>query len=156
MLDVRPPTDEEMPHVARLAAALVRLHHAWDERRFFVVEGLESGYERFLRGQLRDPRSVVLAAVLDGAVCGYAYARFEDRDWNLLLDDHGALHDIYVDESARRSGVAEALLDAVRDRLTQLGAKRIVLSTAVANVAGRALFVKVGFRETMVEMTLEL
>lgn len=156
MLDVRTPTDEEMPQVARLAAALVRLHHGWDERRFFVVEGIEQGYERFLRSQLADPKSVVLAAVEGGVVRGYAYARFEERDWNLLLDEHGALHDIYVAEEARRSGVAEALLEAVQTRLRHLGAKRVVLSTAVANTAGRRLFAKTGFRETMVEMTLEL
>jgi ribosomal protein S18 acetylase RimI-like enzyme len=40
--------------------------------------------------------------------------------------------------------------------LSTRGAPRAVLSTAAHNVAAQRLFASAGFRDTMVEMTLEL
>jgi len=154
-LVVREPTREELRDVAVLAAALVRLHHTWDAARFFVMEPIEAGYERFLASQLGDARTVILAALLEGRVVGYTYARFEDRDWNLLLDAHGAIHDVYVDADARRTGVAKQLVLETIARLEAMGAQRVVLSTARKNEAGQRLFAALGFRETMIEMTRE-
>ena len=89
----------------------------------------------------------------DGAILGYGYGSLEGRDWNALLDEHGAIHDIMVDESARRSGAGRALVVAMSEALEAMGAPRIVLSTMVQNTAAQALFAACGFRATMLEMT---
>jgi len=88
-------------------------------------------------------------------VVGYAYGVFEGRDWNALLDPHGALHDVFVDPSARKRGVAEMLVLEVCRRLARLGAPRVMLHTAVQNAPAQALFAKLGFRTTMLEMARE-
>jgi ribosomal protein S18 acetylase RimI-like enzyme len=88
-------------------------------------------------------------------VVGYAYGRIEPRDWNSLLDACGALHDIYVDERARRGGVAKKLLGEMLRRLEELGAPRVVLHSAWANAEAQRFFESQGFRRTMVEMTRE-
>ncbi len=150
---VRPPKPEEMPAVGRLAANLVRLHHALDPERFLLVEPLEEGYTRFLSRTLADPKSVVLAAIDDDlGVVGYTYARLEPRDWNRLLDEHGKLHDIAVDERARRRRVATMLAEETLTRLRALGARRILLDTAHANEGAQRFFATLGFRPTMLEM----
>ena len=99
---------------------------------------------------------MILAAELEGSIVGYAYARLEPRDWNALLEACGALHDIYVNESARRQGVARRLVQAVRDSLRAKGAPRLVLHTASKNKMAREFFAALGFRETMIELTAEL
>ena len=71
---------------------------------------------------------------------GYAYGRLEERDWNALPDVHGALHDILVDESARRHGVARVRLDAMVARLTAKRTPRVVLHTAWPNESAQKLF----------------
>jgi ribosomal protein S18 acetylase RimI-like enzyme len=153
----RPAEARDLPALGRMAGALVRLHHALDPARFFLVEGVEAGYEQFLGSQLRDPRVVLAVAEHhEGAPVGYAYARLEPRDWNALLDACGALHDIHVEPGARRQGVGQALLEHVAARLRELGAPRLVLSAAVDNDASLRLFERFGFRRTMIEMTLEL
>ncbi len=154
---IRPATPDDLPSAAALAARLVRMHHAMDPLRFMCVEGLEKGYERWFRSELPS-KEVVLRVVVakdDGRVLGYAYGRLEPRDWNSLLDAHGALHDIFVDESVRGSGAAEALLRATLDALSALGAPRVLLESAFGNVVAQRLFERVGFRKTMVEMTYE-
>ena len=47
------------------------------------------------------------------AIVGYAYGALEGRDWNLLLDAHGAVHDIFVAAEARRGGVGRQLVEAL-------------------------------------------
>jgi ribosomal protein S18 acetylase RimI-like enzyme len=105
---------------------------------------------------LKSEAVVLIVAELEGQVAGYAYARRENRNYNELLDAHGKLHDVYVDESARGRGAGEALVREALRRLAEKGAPRVVLSTAVQNEAARRLFEKVGFRTTMLEMTAEL
>jgi ribosomal protein S18 acetylase RimI-like enzyme len=61
-----------------------------------------------------------------------------------------------VTPNARKQGVASALLAEVVNRLTALGAPRVVLNTAVQNDAAQKLFERHGFRKTMLEMTCEL
>jgi ribosomal protein S18 acetylase RimI-like enzyme len=139
--------------VAKLAGQLVRQHHAFDAKRFFVTEDPEGGYRWWLGQQLDEPDTVLLVAEVDGAIAGYFYGSLEERDWSLLVDAHGAVHDIFVDSSFRRHGVATALMQAGIAALEAKGAKQILLSSATANAEAQALFEKLGFRRTMVEMT---
>ncbi|MCL2448179.1 MAG: GNAT family N-acetyltransferase [Polyangiaceae bacterium] len=97
--------------------------------------------------------AVVLVAYRDELCVGYAYGTLEERDWNMLLDAHGALHDVFVTEVARRGGLGRRLVMAMVDELTRLGAPRVVLSTMVGNEAAQRLFRGCGFRPTMLEMT---
>ena len=125
-----------------------------------LFEPIEPGYQRYLSKEALDPDAVVLAAVRSGPgggeeVIGYAYGRLEPRDWNALREACGALHDIFVDETARHQGVARALLEEMVRRLTEKGAQRIVLMTATGNSNAQRLFDRFGFRRTMIEMMLE-
>lgn len=153
---VRYANRDDLPFVAKLAANLVRLHHAFDPRRFFLEEPIERGYEWWLGRELENDDALVLVATLNGAVTGYAYATIEKRDWNLLLDRYAGLHDIYVDESARGHGIGERLLRALIEEVRSRGAPRIVLMSAVQNQGAQRLFGKMGFRATMIEMTCEV
>jgi ribosomal protein S18 acetylase RimI-like enzyme len=156
---VRPAVAADAPELGRLAAALVRLHHDWDGRRFIPAPpDVEAGYAGFLAGQLREERSVVLVAELPerpGALVGYAYGTVNGRDWNMLLGPHGVVHDVYVDPEARRRGVARALTLALCEALERKGAPRVLLHSATANAQAQALFASLGFRPTMIEMTRE-
>src|SRR5262245_59910614 len=108
-LIVRPARRDELGAVARLAGELVRMHHAWDSRRFFLPDRVEEGYAWWLGHELENDDVVVLVAVRGDAIVGYTYARLEERDWNQLIDAHGALHDIFVEPAERRRGVARRL-----------------------------------------------
>lgn len=155
-LEIRRATRRDLPKIAKLAGELVRRHHDFDPKRFLLIGDPESGYEWWFGKELDNPKAVILAAWLDRKIVGYAYARLEPRDFNALLDAHGALHDILVAEDARRRGVAKQLLERACAELTALGAERVVLHTATQNRPAQRLFGSVGFRKTMLEMTREL
>ena len=153
---VRAAEPRDLASIGVLAGRLVRQHYGFDAQRFMLIPNVEAGYARFFTSELSNPDALILAAEQAGTLVGYAYARLEPRDWNALLDSCGALHDIFVDDDVRRQGVARQLVAAVRERLREKGAPRLVLHTASKNVAARQFFAALGFRETMVELTAEL
>ena len=155
LIAVRAAQRADLPHLAKLAAKLVRLHHAFDPERFFCPDQVEQGYEWWFGQELGREQVVLLAAERGDRLIGYVYGRLEERDWNQLLDACGALHDLWVEEEYRRSGVATRLVGAAIQALTDKGAPRVVLHTAAPNEAAQRFFERLGFRRTMVEMTRE-
>lgn len=154
-ITVRDAREEDLDAVSVLAARLVRMHYDWDNERFLKAgPSVESGYRRFLAGELGSRASMVLVATMGDRVVGYAFGRQEPRNWEMLMDESGVLHDVFVDDSARAKGVGVALVRSFVERMRERGAARIVLHTAAQNAAGQALFKKLGFRVTMLEMTL--
>lgn len=136
---------------------LLRAHYAFDRQRFLAPrEGAESGYAAFLGGRLDSPDDCVFVAEQDGVVVGYVFAALEPLSWKELRGPAGFIHDVAVEEEARRHGVATQLIQAAVSWLREHGAPRVILWSAAPNEGAQALFRRLGFRETMVEMTMEL
>ncbi|MBK9258731.1 MAG: GNAT family N-acetyltransferase [Polyangiaceae bacterium] len=154
---VRPASKGDLPQVARLAAQLVRLHHALDPARFFLVEPIEDGYQWFLGKEIERKESIVFVAerVIDDdkSIVGYAWGRLEPRDWMELRDECGRLHEVFVELSMRRSGIGKRLVEETLQWLEAHGAPQIVLTSAWKNEGAHRFFESIGFRRTMVEMT---
>ncbi len=153
---VRRATEQDLDTLAGMGAELARLHHAYDPKRFMYGDDFVAGYRWWFEKELK--LGEVFLAVVDGAdgtPAGYVYGRLEEKDWASLLDSHAALVDVYVREDARRTGAGGALVRAFCAWASEHGAPRVVLSTASQNTGAQALFAKLGFRSTMVELTRE-
>ena len=133
------------------------MHYELNPQRFLDLPNPEAGYARYLARELKSDRVILLVAqrTADQVIAGYAYARLEPRDYNELRDACGKLHDVYVDDGSRSLGLGEKLVREVVRRLTEKGAPRVVLMTAVQNEPAQRLFNRLGFRTTMLEMTRE-
>src|SRR5690349_9031690 len=116
-IKVRRAQPEDLERAAQLAARLVRQHHAVDAGRFFMPDNVERGYLAWFRQELGRREAVILVATSSEPggeiVLGYCYGTLEGRDFNLLLDRHGAIHDVYVDDAVRRRGAGRLLLEAM-------------------------------------------
>ena len=88
-----------------------------------------------------------------GAAIGYVYAGIEPFSWKEQRDAAGFVHDIVVDPSERRTGVAGALMEAAIAWVREQGVASVMLWTASPNEGAQRLFEGLGFRRTMVEMT---
>jgi GNAT superfamily N-acetyltransferase len=153
---VRVATEQDLPALGRLGAALVRLHVAFDPRRFIAVADAEATYADFLAAQMRQRDAVVLVAERDDAIVGYAFSSMEAESFKELRDTAGFIHDILVDESVRHASIGTALVEASIAWLRAHGAQRVMLWSAMPNAGAQRLFARLGFRATMVEMTMEL
>ena len=154
---IRKATRDDRAALGRLGVLLMDVHYNFDRRRFLEPgANASAGYARFLISQLDDPDSMIFVAEVDGVVVGYCYAVVEPMSWKELRDEAGFVHDVAVDPSARRLGIAAALLEAAIAWLKEQGAPRVMLWTAEQNADAQRLFARVGFRRTMIEMTKEL
>jgi len=154
---VRRAAPADLALIGRLGALLIEEHYDFDPRRFLAAKPETSaGYASFLSAQLEAPDKAVLVADDNGDVIGYAYAAVEGYDYMALRGPAGILHDIIVDPEHRGRGVGRLLLNAALEFFRSRGVPQVVLSTAERNEAAQRLFANVGFRRTMIEMTLEL
>jgi len=152
---IRSAIVEDIESVAALGAEIVRLHHATNPQRFFMLDDVENGYASWLAREIEREGVVVLVALRDDTVVGYAYGAIEARDWSILVDSHGAFHDLCVARHARRQGVGRKLAQVMIERLEALGAQRILLRAMVQNDGAQRLAAELGFDATMLEMTRE-
>lgn len=155
MTPIRPATASDEPTLGRLGAALMRQHHASDPRRFILTKDPEHGYGRFLVSQVEDPDCLVLVAERSNEVVGYVFADIEPTSWRDLRGPCGFIHDVYVHESARRQGTGEALARAAIAWIRGKGMTEVVLWSKSGNESAQRMFAKLGFRKTMIEMTLD-
>jgi GNAT superfamily N-acetyltransferase len=154
---IRPATESDAPSLGRLGALLLETHYDFDQNRFMAPHAnTAEGYAWFLRSQLKDKDVVVLVAESAETIIGYVYAGLEPRSWKELREASGFIHDVVVEESSRRMGVARLLLEAAIEWLRAQGAPRVMLWTAEPNAPAQRLFNRLGFRRTMIEMTREL
>jgi len=155
MLTIRPATPSDETALGRFGAALMRQHHASDPRRFILTDRPEAGYGRFLASQLADPECLVLVAEQSDEIVGYVFAGIEPISWRDLRGPCGFIHDVYVDERVRHQGTGQDLLRAAIVWVRSKGMSQVVLWSKAGNDAAQHLFAKLGFRQTMIEMTLD-
>jgi ribosomal protein S18 acetylase RimI-like enzyme len=155
MIQIRPASKSDSVELGRLGAALMRQHHASDPRRFILTDRPEEGYGRFLVSQLANPDRLVLVAERGKKVVGYVFAGLEPTSWRDLRGPCGFIHDVYVLEEARRQGTGHDLLRAAIAWAHSRGRTQVVLWSKSGNEAAQRLFAKLGFRDTMIEMTLD-
>jgi ribosomal protein S18 acetylase RimI-like enzyme len=154
---IRKAEPRDLGSLGRLGAMLMRTHYAFDPQRFLEArEDAEHGYASFLGSMLDSPDDAVFVADDAGTITGYVFAALEPLSWKELRGPAGFIHDLAVAEEARQSGVGRLLMDAAVAWLRERGAPRVILWTAAPNDIARSLFRRLGFRETMVEMTMEL
>ena len=157
MITIRNAERRDLEAVGKLGAMLMRTHYAFDPQRFLAPgESAESGYAWFLGSVLDAPDGRVLVAEEDGEIAGYVYVALEPMSWKELRGPAGFIHDVAVREESRRTGVGSMLMRAALDWLRERGAPRVILWTAAPNEAAQRLFRTLSFRDTMVEMTMEL
>jgi len=154
---IRVATESDIPALGRLGALLLETHYRFDEKRFMAPRADSAeGYAWFLRTQLKEKTVVVFVAERAGTVVGYVYAGLEPASWKELREPAGFIHDVVMEDSSRRTGIASSLVEAAIEWLRNHGAPRVVLWTAENNPAAQRLFNRLGFRRTMIEMTREL
>lgn len=152
---VRRATKEDAKRVAEFALKLFAQHRDYDARRFAEISSVE-GAERFYGSQADAADAAVLVAEIENEIVGFAYLQYEAMDYANLLENAVWLHDIYLDAAARGTGAGKLLIENSIETAGELGGDKLMLSVAAKNEFARGFFESSGFRETMVEMMLDL
>ncbi|HUR99656.1 MAG TPA: GNAT family N-acetyltransferase [Pyrinomonadaceae bacterium] len=146
---------EDAGTIAKFALRLFAQHREYDRERFADLGNL-GGAERYYGSRAAAEEAIVLVAEVSGEVIGFVYAEFEELNYAELLESAVWVHDLFIDETTRRTGAGKALIDAAGEIAKHMGADKLVLHVAAKNEFAKSFFEGQGFRETMVEMTLGL
>jgi ribosomal protein S18 acetylase RimI-like enzyme len=156
-VSVRKGEKRDLAAMGRLGAMLMRTHYDFDAQRFLAPrDGAEEGYAWFLGSVMDSVDGCVFVADDGEKVVGYVFVALEPLSWKELRGPAGYIHDVAVEESSRRQGVATQLMMRAMEWLREKKAPRVLLGTAAKNLRAQSLFHKLGFRDTMIEMTKEL
>jgi ribosomal protein S18 acetylase RimI-like enzyme len=106
---------------------------------------------RMLRRAAENEGLVVVAEGEDGKVVGFAsgevYRREPDERFEVIDYVNGEVTELYVAPSARRHGVATALLAALDDHFKEAGCGVVRIEVFAPNAAARAFYARLGYEE---------
>ena len=120
-------------------ARLIAEFGEWWGQNVVPDDEIRASVERIMAG---DDGEYLLGAV-DGGPVGVCQLRFRWSVWKSAEDCW--LEDLYVQESARRSGLGRALVEAAVERAHERGCKRIELDVNEDNAPALALYEACGF-----------
>jgi GNAT superfamily N-acetyltransferase len=113
---------------------------------FYEVDPPDDELLALARTLIRDPDQGVQLIARDdrGAAVGFATIFWT---WSTLSAARlGVMNDLFVSESARGGGVAEALIAACVERCRERGASELAWQTAQTNLRAQAVYDRVGAR----------
>ena len=146
---IRQATDADVDAVLPLVRAYTDFYEAYPS---------DEGLEGMCRALIADPDHegpLLLGIAPDGHVAGFAGMRWK---WSSLRGARiGFLEDLFVEEGARGSGLADALLLTCAERSRAIGAPILAWETAPDNHRAQAVYDRLGgVAEPLLEYELEL
>ena len=113
-------------------------------RQFYELPSNLSGAKKYLLERLSKGESRIFVALGEtGNALGFTqlYPTFE----SLNMRNRWVLYDLFVDPSARKLGVARALMERAKQLAIETGAVYIELDTARDNTKAQALYENLGY-----------
>ena len=118
-------------------------------------EGLDrEGAAEKCRLLVRDPRSYVLVAQVEGEIVGFI--NFTTRSTILHAKGSGLIDELVVSRDHRGGGIGGTLIEAAIAKCRELGCGEVEVSTERSNLKGREFYKKHGFDEEALLMELDL
>lgn len=117
-------------------------------RQFYNHPPDSDGARQFLSDRLENGDSAMFLAVEGSGSheTGLGFLQLYPIFSSVLMKPSWLLNDLFVLPSARRKGVAKALLERARRLAVETRACELVLQTGAANAPGQALYEGLGYR----------
>jgi GNAT superfamily N-acetyltransferase len=136
--------DVQVNVLTESASGLIEVAAVFDQyRQHYGEPAAPEDSRKWLAEQMARNRLVIFVASIDDDVAGLATVT--DLPASLSLRSFWEIRDLFVVPSARRKGVAQALLSAVRKAATEAHALRLSLVTESDNNQAISLYLKSGF-----------
>lgn len=146
MFQIARAEEHQIPAMAELWLEFMRFHQNI-EPFFEPREGAVAGEEEQLRRVMKSEDGLVLVAVDEGRVVGFAHAEIRGPHKVINLGRYGALDTMAVTEGYRRKGVGEAMLTEILDWFRSKNVDRVELEVLSKNDVGYSFWKKHGFTD---------
>lgn len=95
-----------------------------------------------------------VVAELDGGVVGIAHAMLRQSTWEQVGDLY--IEDLFVATSARRQGVAQALISYFKDEAVAVGAGSLYWQTRAGNVTAQSLYDQIARKNDYLQYAIKI
>lgn len=130
----------ERRHLNKIA----RLFDAY--RVFYEQPSNQLAAREFIERKFEKDESAIFLAV-DDSGRGLGFTQLYPSFSSVSMKRLWILNDLYVDDSARRQGVARALMERAQLHAAETGAKGLILETAADNTPAQRLYESLGWKK---------
>lgn len=144
-------TSKDAPRLVSLTALVQNLHAEQQPQRYNMIQNATS-LEDLVVEHLAQPGALGLGVIDADEILGYLIAVIGDTPEHILFPSRRVvtLNEICVHPAHRRKGIADMLLNDLKERGRKEGATAIKSSYANFNFASEALLKKHGFLPVMI------
>ena len=140
-MEIRDATDDDVPTIRSVAAEAWRKAYADAVPDSVIDDAVTEWYaEETMTRVIGDDEQICLVAVDGGDLVGFCHGATQNGEGDVLR--------LYVRPDRWHEGIGSALLDAVEDRLTAMGAERLQAMVLADNEMGNAFYERHGFEKT--------
>ncbi|MDR5693728.1 MAG: GNAT family N-acetyltransferase [Armatimonadota bacterium] len=154
-IEIRRATSFDIPQIVPLWKELAAYHATLDPAFAISPEGGEA-YVEYLHTLMRNREALVVVALDQRELVGYAVGRVSTLPRTFLVRRRGYIHDVFVRESYRLRGVGRQLIGELLQWFRGQGITLVELTVAIQNAQALAFWEKLGFTTYMVHMKLEV
>jgi len=144
---IRPACAEDRPLLEAFMSALQEIEREMEPNRFPGPE-MAAQHLAWLEEQVAAHEGAVLLAEAEGVPVGFLIC-FTDEDPGFFVRREearfGYIADLYVEEAARGSGTAQALMEAAEAHFRALGIRQLRLFAVAGNARAQAFYAKLGY-----------
>ncbi len=155
-MDIRKAEDREVREVARLQLKLMEEHVQAGSRELSIAPGASGRWIRYIKKMLRAGRSILLVAEDNGKIIGYVFGYIKDGPPIFREKCTGYISDMYVLPGFRSRGIGQQLLRQAMDFFRAAGLPAVELHASAGNTGALQFYERLGFREQMKKLRVEL
>ena len=131
--------------IARLSYQVGKMHD--DALPDYFCPTSEAEHLEVIQKMMKDAKAIVLKAVYDGKVCGFACLYLQDTPRKGFVHSKiGYIYNFGVDEAYQRRGIGAMLLEKAEDFLWEKGAETVELNVFLFNQRALAFYKKYGYQ----------
>lgn len=131
--------------IARLSYQVGKMHD--DALPDYFCPTSEAEHLEVIQKMMKDAKAIVLKAVYDGKVCGFACLYLQDTPRKGFVHSKiGYIYNFGVDEAYQRRGIGAILLKKAEDYLREKGAETVELNVFLFNQRALAFYKKYGYQ----------
>ena len=160
MIRLAQPAD--IPNLFHLIEKVSDFHKSLDVDRYNFLPNQGQLYEKWLHKLLLDSSHLCLVAESNSSeskvssqLVAYLIATVESEIPIYHLKEYGYIHDLWVEETYRRQGIARQMVMKTLEHFQQLDVKQIRLNSLVDNDGAFKLYASCGFRASTFEMLVQ-
>ena len=157
-ITIRQAVEDDVQQIGKLWVQLVAYHRERDTRLPMAAEDGETLYAARIRDRLDDSHTRTYVAVTEtGEVVGFTLGLILDLVPEMFMPEiSGFLADIYVSPAYRGHGTGRKLVEALMAWFKSRGVTHLELYVATKNAEGRAFWAKMGGRDIMQRVRVEI